>query len=76
MRADGKSFLGDATCKKTSSTIACALRCGFEVGSCAQRLMSYLSNSQRIARATKNREASKERNSRTDQALREFREAP
>lgn len=43
------------------------------MNSCAQRLIS--SNSQRIARATKNREASKERNIRTNQALREFREA-
>ena len=44
-----------------------------KMNSCAQRLIS--SNSQRIARATKNREASKERNIRTNQALREFREA-
>ena len=44
-----------------------------KVNSCAQRLIS--SYSQRIARATKNREASKERNLRTNHALREFREA-
>jgi hypothetical protein len=73
MRVGGIGLLGDATCKKTSSTIACELRCGFESELlCAA---SKSSNSQRIARATKNREASKKRNSRTDQALREFREA-
>lgn len=44
-----------------------------KVDSYAQHLMLYLSNSQRIARSTENRKASKERNLRTDQALREFR---
>jgi hypothetical protein len=73
MRLDGKSSLGDVTCKKTSSTIACELRCGLKVYSWVQPLIS--SNSQRIARATKNREASKERNLRANQALREFHEA-
>ena len=43
-----------------------------KVNSCVQRLIS--SNSQRLARATKNREASKERNLITNQAVREFRE--
>jgi len=74
MQVDGRSSLGDATCKKTSSTIACEMRYGFDKFDLLYTISNALV-SQRIARTTENRAASKERNLRTDQALREFREA-